>query len=148
MEEPMAFPREPDEPYRSAPSDEDIRRRAAANDAVRPSRFDDEMQPDLELTEGPASSGRVVAYAIAALLIVGAVLYGMIHVSDTNTAATTPPPQTNTAANTPSPAPPPVRNVTPAKPQPGTTTGAAPSAPAPTPQNNPAPAASDAATTK
>jgi hypothetical protein len=140
----MAFPREPDQPYRSVPSDDDIRQ-AAANELPRSSRFDDELQPDLELTEGPASSGRMAAYAIAALLIVGAVLYGVAHTSNSNTAST--PPSTSTAANAPAPtaAPPPVRNVTPGpNTQPGMTTGMTPNAPAPTPQqNNPAPAPSD-----
>ncbi len=69
------------------------------------SRFDDELQPDLELTEGPATSGRMAAYAVAALLIVGAVLYGVTHTSTSDTASTTSSPATNTAANAPSPAP-------------------------------------------
>ncbi len=130
----MAFPREPDQTYRPDP----------ANDMPpRPSRFDDELQPDLELTEGPASSGRMAAYAVAALLIVGAVLYGVTHTSTSDTASTTSSPATNTAANAPSPAPPPpVRNVTPGpNTQPGMTTGAAPTAPAPkpAPQSTPAP---------
>jgi hypothetical protein len=143
----MAFPREPDQPYRSVPSDEEIRRQAAANELPpRPSRFDEELQPDLELTEGPASSGRMAAYAIAALLIVGAVFYGVSHTSNSNTASA--PPSTSTAANAPAPtaAPPPVRNVTPGpNTQPGITTGMAPNAPAPTPppQNNPASTPSD-----
>ncbi len=119
----MAFPREPDQTYRPG-----------ANDVPpRPSRFDDELQPDFELTEGPAGTGRMVAYAVAALLIVGAVLYGVTHTSTSDTASTASSPATNTAANAPSPAPPPpVRNVTPGpNTQPGMTTGAAPSAPAP-----------------
>ncbi len=44
----MAFPREPDEPYRSIQDDDDIRRRMSSNEMPpRPSRFDDELQPDL-----------------------------------------------------------------------------------------------------
>lgn len=143
----MAFPREPEQSYRPIPSDEEIRRRAAANETQpRPSRFDDELQPDLELTEGPAGPGRMAAYAIAALLIVGAVLYGMTRPPN-DTASTVPqPPSTNTAANAPTPTSPPVRNVTPGpNSQSGMTTGAAPMAPttpAPAPQNNPSPAPS------
>lgn len=128
----MAFPREPDDTYRAGATNEM---------PPRPSRFDDELQPDLELTEGPAGSGRTAAYAIAALLIVGAVLYGIAHTS-TETAST--PPASNTAENAPAPTPPPpVRNVMPGpNTQPSTTTGAAPSAPAPkpAPQTNSAPA--------
>ncbi len=138
----MAFPREPDEHYRVPPNDDDIRRQAAANERLQPTRLEDEMQPDLEMTEGPASSGRIAAYAIAALLIVGAVLYGIAHTSSDNTASTTTSPATDTAANAPAPVPPPVRDVTPGpNSQPGMTTGAAPSAPTPpAQQNNPAPA--------
>lgn len=123
----MALPREPDESYRLAQNEM----------PPRPSRFDDELQPDLEMTEGPASSGRMAAYAIAALLIVGAVLYGIAHTSTSDTASTTPPPPaSNTAANRPAPMPPPARDMAPRpNSEPGTTTGAAPSmapkAPAP-----------------
>jgi hypothetical protein len=130
----MAYPREPD--------DENIRRRAEAgqsrNVPPRQSRFSDDMQPDLELTEGPASSGRIAAYAIAALLIVGAVLYGIAHTS-TNSPS---------AGNIPPPASSTVRNGTPGlNSQPGTTTGVAP-APNTTPQNNPAPAPSGSGTNR
>ncbi|WP_315833253.1 hypothetical protein [Bradyrhizobium prioriisuperbiae] len=116
----MAFPREPDDAYRSAQNEM----------PPRPSRFDDELQRDLEMSEGPAGSGRMATYSIAALLIVGAVLYGIAHTSTTDTASTTPPPPaSNTAANTPAPLPPPARDVTPRpNTEPGTTTGAAPSA--------------------
>ena len=123
----MAFPREPDESYRSAQNEMPPRQ-----NELPPRRFDDELQPDLEMTEGPASSGRMAAYAIAALLIVGAVLYGIAHTSTTDTASTTPPPPaSNTAANTPAPAPPARPNT-----EPGQTTGMAP----PTAPKAPAPA--------
>ena len=50
------------------PTDDDIRRQA---------RLDSELQPDPELAEGPASSGKVAMFAIAIAVVLGAVFYGL-----------------------------------------------------------------------
>lgn len=79
----MAFPRDPDADYRT-PNE-------------LPPRMDNELQPAPELAEGPSSPGRVAAYAIAAILIVGAVLYGVSHTASNSSSN----PPSSTAANTP-----------------------------------------------
>jgi hypothetical protein len=122
----MAY-RNPDDPYRIA--DDDIRRQ---------SRFDNELQADPELAEGPVSGGRIAMFAVAVALVLGAVFYGLNN-SSVQQASTS-----STAQNTPqvSPpaAPPGMRDVTPrANTEPGVTTGAAPTTPA-KPQAGSAPA--------
>ena len=112
----------PDDPYRSNLSDEEVRRQA---------RLDNELQADPQLAEGPASSARVAMFAIAIAVVLGAVFYGLNN-STVNQAGTTP--TTSTAQNTPSTppaAPKGMRDVTPrgANTEPGTTTGAAPPRP-------------------
>ena len=135
----MANQRVPNDPYRSE-SEPEIR---------DPSRLDNELQPDPELAEGPASGGRIAAFAVVIAVILGAVFYGLnnssIDRAGTSSAAqntaqpqSTAPPQ-STAQNQPSPpaAPPGMRDVTPhANTGPGVTTGAAPAHP----QNPPSPA--------
>lgn len=64
----MANERFPDDPYRSNLSDDDFRRQA---------RLDNELQPDPELAEGPASSGKVAMFAIAIAVVLGAIFYGL-----------------------------------------------------------------------
>lgn len=123
----------PDDPYRSNPTDDDIRRQT---------RLDNEMQADPELAEGPASGGRVAMFAIAIAVVLGAVFYGLNN-STVNQAGTSPP--TSTAQNTERTAPPAaptgMRDVTPRpNSEPGTTTGAAPArpqAPVPAPEAKP-----------
>jgi hypothetical protein len=135
MEEPiMANERIPNDPYRANPADDpylsnrdDEYRRAA--------RLDNELQPDPELAEGPASGGRVAMFAVAVALILGAVFYGL-NSSSTN------PTGTSTAQNTqstPPAAPPGMRDVTPRanNMEPGTTTGAAPAQPQMPPSSAP-----------
>jgi hypothetical protein len=139
METAMTLPREPGRPLYSNDEDKRLRANMASELPPRPSRFEDDLdgplQADPELAEGPAGFGRIAIYAIAAILIVCAVLYGMSQ-NGTNTAAN-PPPPANTAANAPNPPLPPVRNVTPGpNTQPGTTTGAATGNPSPAPDNN------------
>ncbi|MFH1346225.1 MAG: hypothetical protein ABIL01_34240 [Pseudomonadota bacterium] len=127
----------PDDPYRSNPTDADMRREA---------RLDNELQADPELAEGPASGGRVAMFAIAIAVVLGVVFYGLNN-STVNQAGTTPPTSTaqNTERTSPPAAPTGMRDVTPrSNTAPGTTTGAAPANPqAPAPQ---APAASPPAT--
>lgn len=53
----MAIERNPNDPYSAATNDEVLRRRAE--------QFDNELQADPELAEGPASGGRIALFAIA-----------------------------------------------------------------------------------
>jgi hypothetical protein len=109
----------PNDPYRSSLADDDIRRQA---------RLDNELQPDPELAEGPASGGRIAMFAVAVAVILGAVFYGLnnapIHQAGTTSTAQ------NTAQDSPPATPPGMRDVTPrSNTQPGMTTGAAPTNP-------------------
>lgn len=129
----MAYERDPNDPFRPA----------VGNEPRRDARsLDNELQPDPELAEGPASGTRIALYAIAAAIILGAVFYGLNN-SETTTATTgtsTPTAQTSAPQSTPKadrnmaeqskpPVAPGVRDVTPYNNQPGTTTGSAPAQP-------------------
>src|SRR3569623_481195 len=61
--------------------------------------LDNELQADPELVEGPAGSGRIALFAIAALAILGVVLYGLNSTTPTDT-ATNPPSQTTASGST------------------------------------------------
>jgi uncharacterized protein HemX len=132
----MAYERNPDEPYRSNPADAPYRAGSADAEYREAARRDSELQPDPELSEGPATGGKVAMFAVAIALVLGAVFYGLNNTS-INHAGTS-----STAQNTAQPAapaaPPGMRDVTP-RPNtgPGTTTGSAPGNP---PANNAAPA--------
>jgi len=119
-EDTMAFERDRDE-------------MAQANAELRRNQMtDNQLQPDPELQEGPASGGKIALFAIAVIAILGVVFYGLNSSTPTNT-ATNPPAQTTASGNpasTPSPAGP--------NANPGQTTGSAPT----TPQPAPPPAAS------
>jgi len=117
------LPNSVNDPFEPSRTDDEIRNASA---------LDNEMQPDPELAEGPASGGRVALFAIAIALVLGAVFYGLnntsVNQAGTNTAQTTPANQ-NSAQNQP-PVAPGVRDVTPrSNAEPGTTTGAAPARP-------------------
>jgi hypothetical protein len=99
----MAYERIPDDPHRR---DDEFRRAA---------RLDTELQPDPELAEGPASTGKIALFAIAIAVVLGAVFYGLNN-STINHAGTS-----STAQNTTQSSPPAA--------SPGTTTGAAPARP-------------------
>jgi hypothetical protein len=130
----MAYERNPDDPYRvndpyrfSNRPDDEYRR------AARP---DNELQPDPELAEGPASGGRVALFAIAIAVVLGAVFYGLnsssVHQAGTSSTAQ------NTQSSPPT-APPGMRDVTPhANTDQGMTTGAAPVRPQNAPATAPA----------
>ena len=64
----MANERFPDDPYRSNLGDDDFRRQA---------RLDNELQPDPELAEGPASGAKVAMFAVAIAVVLGAIFYGL-----------------------------------------------------------------------
>jgi hypothetical protein len=119
----MAYQPNPNDPYRL--SDDEIRRQARLNS------LDNEIQPDPELGEGPASGAKVAMFAIAIAVVMGVVFYSLNNTS-INQASTTPPAQTaQTQPASPPAAPPGMRDVTPrSNDQPGMTTGAAPARPA------------------
>ena len=75
------------------------------------SRFDTELQPDPELDEGPASSGKIALFALGIALVLGAVFYGLNNTS-VHEAQTTPPRPSRRASRQPA-APPGMRDVTP-----------------------------------
>src|ERR1700760_1889163 len=103
----MANERIPNDPYRSTPSDPynqlDDSRPIFAGDELRspgrletdPARIDNELQPDPELAEGPATGGRIAMFAVAIALVLGAVFYGLNNTS-INQASTAPTPATST----------------------------------------------------
>ena len=122
----MAYQLNPNDPYRSSLSEDEIRRQARLNS------LDNEIQPDPELADGPASGTKIAMFAVAIALVMGALFYGLNNTS-VNQAGTTPASQTaQTQPSTPPAAPPGMRDVTPrSNAAPGTTTGAAPARPAP-----------------
>jgi hypothetical protein len=104
-------------------------------DFDRPQRFDNELQVDPELQEGPASASKVALFAVGLALVLGAVFYGLNNTS-VKEAQTTPPAQTAQTQNAaPQGAPQGMRDVTPSRrnTEPGTTTGSATNRPT-TPQ--------------
>jgi hypothetical protein len=117
----MANERFPNDPYRSGLSDDNF---------GRPQRFENDMQIDPELQEGPASSSKIALFAVGIAIVLGAVFYGLNNTS-VKEAQTPPPAQTTQQSPQASPqAPPGMRDVTPGRNnQPGMTTGAAPSRP-------------------
>jgi hypothetical protein len=136
MEEPiMANERNPNDPYRSNPADDPYRPNLADDPYRRAARLDNELQPDPELAEGPASGAKVAMFALAIAVVLGAVFYGLNN-SSINQAGTS-----STAQNTqssPPAAPPGMRDVTPrANTDQGMTTGAAPARPQTPPSSAP-----------
>jgi hypothetical protein len=143
----MAYQRNPSDPTRSdlandpyRPSDP-YRDKRADSDLRDPVHLDDDLQVDPELAEGRASSGRIVVYAIAIAVVLGAVFYGLDNASFFNHdgAASTAQNSSPSSPSSPPAAPPGMRDVTPhANSQPGTTTGAAPAQPQMPPSSAPA----------
>jgi len=111
------IPNDPNDPYRSGLSDDSF---------GRPQRFDNDMQVDPELQEGPASTRKIALFAIGLAIILGAVFYGLNSTS-VHEAQTPPPAQTAQTNNNPQAAPPKTNT------QPGMTTGSATN---PTPPQN------------
>ncbi|MGL5168619.1 MAG: hypothetical protein ACRC9K_22285 [Afipia sp.] len=121
----MAIERNPNDPT----NDELMRRRV--------NQFDEEIQADPELAEGPASGGRIALFAIALVAILGVVFYGM---NSSNTSPDTTPTAQTTPASPPAgataqaPRAPAGQTTGMTRPQPATPPAA--TAPAPAPQNN------------
>jgi hypothetical protein len=113
----MAYERNPNDPYRTS----DPYRSSFPDDEYRRARLDNELQPDPELAEGPASGAKVAMFAIAVAVVLGAVFYGLNNTS-INQAGTSSTAQNS--APTSSPAAPPRANT-----DRGMTTGTAPARP-------------------
>ncbi|HXL29802.1 MAG TPA: hypothetical protein VN968_10995, partial [Bradyrhizobium sp.] len=64
----MANERNPDDLYRRNPADDEYR---------WPPHLDNELQPDPELAEGPASGAKVAMFAVAIAVVLGAIFYGL-----------------------------------------------------------------------
>jgi hypothetical protein len=127
----MAYERNPNDPY------DPNRLNPTGDDFNRTARVDNELQPDPELAEGPASGGRVVMAAVAIAVVLGAVFYGL-NSSSINQAGTSATSQTAQTQSLPPATPPGMRDVTPrTNAQPGVTTGAAPSRPQGAPSSAP-----------
>ncbi|MGJ4971099.1 MULTISPECIES: hypothetical protein [unclassified Bradyrhizobium] len=60
-------------------------------DYERAARTDSQLQPDPELREGSASTGRIAAYALGIAILLGAVFYGLNNMSMRNDQASTTP---------------------------------------------------------
>lgn len=125
----MAYQPNPNDPYRTGLSDEEIRRQAHLNS------LDTELQPDPALSEGSPSGAKVAMFAVAIAVVLGALFYGLNNTT-VNQAGTTPPNQTAQTSPANPAAPPGMRDVTPrANSEPGTTTGAATNRPTPASPN-------------
>jgi hypothetical protein len=122
------IPNDPYDPTRSGLSDDNF---------SRPQRFNEDLQVDPELEEGPASTSKVALFAVGLALVLGAVFYGLNNTS-VKDAQTAPPAQTAQTQNSaPQGAPPGMRDVTPkTNNEPGMTTGSSTSRPTP-PQSAP-----------
>lgn len=107
----MAIERNPDDPYRRNPADDEYR---------WPPNLDNELQPDPELAEGPASGAKVAMFAVAIAVVLGAIFYGLNNTT-INQAGTSSTAQ-NSSQTPPAAAP---RSNT----GPGMTTGVAPARP-------------------
>ncbi|MFL6793349.1 MAG: hypothetical protein ACJ8EE_19530 [Bradyrhizobium sp.] len=123
----MAYKPNPNDPYGTNLSEDEIRRQAHLNS------LDNELQPNPALAEGSPSGAKIAMFAIAIAVVLGAVFYGLNNTT-VNQAGTSPPSQ---SAQTQPTAPSGMRDVTPRpNTEPGTTTGAATNRPTP-PQSNP-----------
>ena len=112
--------------------------RSGLSDGEPQQRFNEDLQIDPQLQEGRASTGKVVLFAVAFALILGAVFYSLNNTS-VKEAQTAPPTHTAQTQNNGQPAAPPgMRDVTPKanNTQPGVTTGSATNRPTP-PQSSP-----------
>ena len=123
----MANERIPEDPYRSTFARDELR---------NPAALDNELQPDPELAEGPASGSRVAMFAVGVAVVLGAVFYGLNNSSVQQTGPST---AQNSTQTSPPAAPPGMRDVTPRtnNTDPGTTTGAAPARPQSPPSSAP-----------
>ena len=136
------------DPYGSKASNDEILRRRAE-------RFDDDLQADPELADGPAGGGRIALFAIAIVAILGVVFYGLnnpsiapVSTAQTTTTApstqATPPAGQTTGSATTSPASPPPASTPPTASQ----SGGSSSSDTTNNSMNPAPSPSNGGTTQ
>src|SRR6476620_12759568 len=102
----MAYQINPNDPYRASLTDDEIARHARLNS------LDNEIQPDPELAEGPASGAKIAMFAVAIALVMGALFYGLNNTS-VNQAGTSPTSQTAQTQPASPAAPSGMRDVTP-----------------------------------
>lgn len=57
----------------------------------RSQRIDNQLQPDPELAEGPATTGKVAVFALGIAVLLGAVFYGLNNSSTGSNQASNPP---------------------------------------------------------
>jgi hypothetical protein len=122
----MANERNPNDPYARGPADTDTQRAGGLHS---------DQQPTPTPAAGSASGGRMALFAVAIVVVLGVLFYGLKGTpGPTETSLTTPPSTSESTAQnnaTKPPVAPGVRDVTPSNTQPGVTTGAAPAQPAP-----------------
>ena len=125
----MASKLNPNDPYDRDHLNDPIR--TNIGERRSPVELDNQMQPDPELAEGPASNGKIAMFAVGIAIVLGLVFYGLNSTSvNQQNAATTPASTQKSAQTSPPAAPPGMRDVTPRpNSQPGTTTGSAPANP-------------------
>ncbi len=105
------------------------------DDRERAAELDREFQPDPQLTEGPASRGRVATYAVVIVLVLGAVIYGL-NTSNRQTPNQSPNQTTQSETAQGKTSPPQAASTPNPNSQSGTTTGSATNRPTP-PQSGP-----------
>jgi hypothetical protein len=132
----MAIERNPNDPYNPDRLNNPISPDPYTAEMRSRPPFEENLQADPELAEGPASSSRIALFAVGIAIVLGAVFYGL------NNSSTRPGDTTSTAQNaapaSPPAAPPGMRDVTPrANSNAGVTTGAAPAQTQPAPATNP-----------
>ena len=126
----MAIERKPNDPYDRDRLNSPVSPDPYTQEMRSRPPFEEDLQADPELAEGPASSARIAIFAVGIAVVLGAVFYGLNN-SSTHTGGTTSTAQTAAPASPPA-APPGMRDVTPrSNTGPGTTTGAAPATPQP-----------------
>ena len=133
----MAIERNPNSPYDPDRLDHPISPDPYTAEMRSRPPFDEDLQADPELAEGPASNTRIALFAVGIAIVLGAIFYGLnnssMHTGDTTSTAQ------NAVPGSPPAAPPGMRDVTPrGNNGPGMTTGAAPANP-----QSPSPASSN-----
>jgi hypothetical protein len=121
----MAIERNPNDPYNPDRLNNPISPDPYTAEMRSRPPFEENLQADPELAEGPASSSRIALFAVGIAIVLGAVFYGL------NNSSTRPGDTTSTAQNaapvSPPAAPPGMRDVTPrGNSNAGVTAGAAP----------------------
>jgi hypothetical protein len=128
----MAIERNPNDPYNPDRLNNPISPDPYTAEMRSRPPFEENLQADPELAEGPASSSRIALFAVGIAIVLGAVFYGLnnssMHPGDTTSTAQNAAPASSLAV------PPGMRDVTPrTNSNAGITTGAAPAQTPPAP---------------